>query len=186
MALSGKFLRHAVLTLAGLGVLGALAGAVVVLGGLYGLAALHQHTGPVYRVLDLARQRSIQVRADAIEVPPLDDPALIGQGFRIYREHCRTCHGAPGVSRDALGQGMMPLPTDMVETARSRDARYIYWAVANGIRMTGMPAWRFRLDERGLWAVVAFVERLPELSAADYAALERGAAAIPRTAGVSP
>lgn len=173
MALSGKFLLHAAITLALLGVLGAGAAAVVVLAGLYNVAAIHQHTWPVYKLLDFALHRSVQVRADAVDVPPLAEPALMEKGFLIYRDKCVQCHGAPGVPRDDIGQGMLPLPTNLVETARGKPPGYIYWVVANGIRMTGMPAWGFRLDARDLWAVVAFVERLPELSPGAYAEMER-------------
>jgi cytochrome c2 len=44
--------------------------------------------------------------------------------------------------------------------------------VKHGIKMTGMPAWQFRLADDDLWAVVAFVKQLPLLAVAEYRALE--------------
>jgi hypothetical protein len=38
--------------------------------------------------------------------------------------------------------------------------------------MTGMPAWGPSHTDGALWEIVAFVNRLPELSPADYRALE--------------
>lgn len=173
MAVSMKFLAHAALTLAILGGIGLAGMAGFILGGVYDVAAIHQHTRPVYALLHFALRRAVEVRAQAITVPPLTEPALLDQGLRLYRAQCAQCHGAPGVAREAIGLGMLPLPTNLVETARTHPPSYIYWIVANGIRMTGMPAWQFRLNERELWAVVAFVERLPELAPDDYAAWAR-------------
>ena len=36
-----------------------------------------------------------------------------------------------------------------------------------------MPAWQYRLSDRDLWAIVAFLRQLPKLSPADYAELVR-------------
>jgi mono/diheme cytochrome c family protein len=173
MAPSGKFLIHAAITLGLLGGIGIVGAAIVVFGGVYDVAAIHQHTRPVYATLALALERSVEVRAAGIDPPALDDPALVERGFRIYRDQCVPCHGAPGVPPADLGKGMLPLPANLAQTAREQSPKFIYWVVANGIRMTGMPAWQFRLDERDLWAVVAFVERLPELSPKEYGEWER-------------
>jgi cytochrome c1 len=35
--------------------------------------------------------------------------------------------------------------------------------------MSGMPAWEFRLTDQELWDVVAFMQRLPDLNAPQYA-----------------
>ena len=45
--------------------------------------------------------------------------------------------------------------------------------------MTGMPAWGYRLDDAELWAIVAFLDRLPRLNAETYRDLD---AAVPRGA----
>jgi mono/diheme cytochrome c family protein len=47
-------------------------------------------------------------------------------------------------------------------------AREVYWVVKHGIRMTGMPAFGPAHDERELWSIVAFVERLPRMSPEAY------------------
>jgi mono/diheme cytochrome c family protein len=40
--------------------------------------------------------------------------------------------------------------------------------VKHGIKMTGMPAWGKTHKEEDLWAIVAFTERLPNMSANEY------------------
>ncbi|MCX5909784.1 MAG: cytochrome c [Deltaproteobacteria bacterium] len=49
----------------------------------------------------------------------------------------------------------------------------IYWIVRNGIKMTGMPAFGPTHNEDELWAIVAFVKRLPDLSSKEYESLAK-------------
>ena len=46
-----------------------------------------------------------------------------------------------------------------------------FWMVKHGIKMTGMPAWGVTHDDKIIWDVVAFLRKLPGLSAEDYQAL---------------
>ncbi|MGH8519641.1 MAG: c-type cytochrome, partial [Panacagrimonas sp.] len=48
----------------------------------------------------------------------------------------------------------------------------LYWVVREGIKMTGMPAWRFRMSDEDLWALVAFLVEMPRLSPEQYRALK--------------
>jgi cytochrome c2 len=40
--------------------------------------------------------------------------------------------------------------------------------IRNGIKMTAMPAWQYRLTDAQIWQLVAFVKLLPSYSPADY------------------
>ena len=79
------------------------------------------------------------------------------------------CHGAPGVAQGDIGKSMQPLPGPLVDAQQHWRPRELYWVTRHGIKMSGMPAWEFRLDDEDLWAVVAFVQRLPDLSPQAYA-----------------
>jgi mono/diheme cytochrome c family protein len=49
-----------------------------------------------------------------------------------------------------------------------------------------MPAWQFRMSDADIWAIVAFVRRLPTLSPSDYRAMQAakpGAHSEPSSAG---
>lgn len=72
---------------------------------------------------------------------------------------------------------MTPVPANLAHAAREQSPADVYWVVRNGLKMTGMPAWDFRLSDADLCAVVAFVMEIPKLSAADYGAR---AATIPQ------
>ena len=45
----------------------------------------------------------------------------------------------------------------------------------HGLKMTGMPAWGLTHDDDMLWDVVAFLRKIPELSADQYQALVKSA-----------
>lgn len=164
-------LRTMALTLAGAAALAAGAGVVVVYAGLYDVGATRQHLQPVYSLLETAMRQSVRLRARDIEAPPLDDEALVARGARCYQRKCVQCHGGPGVAQGDIGKSMQPLPGPLVDAGHRWRARELYWLTRNGIRMSGMPAWEFRLSEDDLWAVVAFVQALPALSPQRYAEL---------------
>lgn len=150
----------------------ALVGAFVVIArGLYDVGVMTQHTQPVYTLLATTMKQAVQIRAADIETPPLSKPALIARGAACYRSHCVQCHGGAGVPPDPIGLGMQPLPGPLVDAARRWHPREIYWITRNGIRMSGMPAWSYRLSDEDLWAVVSFVSRMSEMSPTDYGVL---------------
>jgi cytochrome c2 len=61
------------------------------------------------------------------------------------------------------------VPGPLVDARRHWRPRELYWVTRHGIRMSGMPAWEFRLADRELWDVVAFMQVLPNLNAPQYA-----------------
>jgi mono/diheme cytochrome c family protein len=174
-------MKRVMATLAVLAILGAVSAAAVVYGGLYDISATDQHLAPTYKVLDLAMRRSVQQRADEIEVPPLEGPATISRGLALFRQHCVQCHGAPGVSPEPFALGLTPAAANLVHTARTWTPAEIYWVVRNGLKMTGMPAWEYRMPDGDLWAVVAFIRTLPSLSPRQYRAMGVAGVAPPRT-----
>jgi mono/diheme cytochrome c family protein len=161
--------KTVLLTLAALGLAGAAAGALVVFGGLYDVSATSQHTQPVYSLLETAMHQSVRLRARGIETPKLDDERLLVHGAACYRDKCVQCHGAPGVAQNDIGKSMQPLPGPLVDAPTRWKPRELYWLTKHGIKMSGMPAWEHRLTEDELWAVVAFLGRLPDLSPQQYA-----------------
>jgi mono/diheme cytochrome c family protein len=122
-------------------------------------------------------------------VPPgLDEPAKIQMGVDHFAMHCAVCHGAPGVPKGDIAQGMYPQPPDLAVAAQQYSDGELFWILKHGIKMTGMPAWADHSDPE-LWATVAFVKKLPGMSEAAYAQLVmensmHGMA--PRPAGEAP
>ena len=147
----------------------AVGGAIFVESGAYDVSATEQHYRPTYWLTERGMRRSVEAHAREIKAPPLDDAALIDRGFVIYRAHCVQCHGAPGVAPEPFALGLTPAPANLAHAARSWNAAQLFWIVKNGIKMTGMPAWDFRLSERDLWAVTAYTRQLAQITPQQYA-----------------
>jgi len=95
---------------------------------------------------------------------PADSPfgpsedAFMG-GAREYAEHCAFCHGTPG--HDAhVGKLMFPHAPQLFKSHRpgvtgvSDDpVGETYWKIANGIRLTGMPAFKDHLSDVEMWQI---------------------------------
>jgi mono/diheme cytochrome c family protein len=163
--------RHVFLLILGAGGLalaGAAIGVGVLLSGAMSTAATKQHLRITHRILDTGLDYSVRAYSEDIVAPPLDDPRMIARGAACYLSHCATCHGAPGQAPDATALGMMPVPTNLTSAARSQSPSWLYYVTRKGVRMTGMPAWEFRMTDEDLWSVTAFLETLPDLDAATY------------------
>ena len=164
-------MRSVIATVAGIVVLVVLAGAVLVYSGAYYVGADQPHWSVTSWLLNVARDRSIRTHASGIAVPAgLDDPARIVAGVAHYAEHCAVCHGAPGVERGDLAEGLYPRPPNLADAARTYTPGELFWTIKHGIRMTGMPSWGDHSDDE-LWGTVGLIEKLPGMTDQDYAKL---------------
>ena len=169
--------RTIVATLVTAAALGTGAAAVGIWSGWYDVSAIGEHWQVSYSVLEVAMRQS--VRRHAGGRAPAMTPAQLRRGAVVYREQCVQCHGAPGVAPHAIGLSMQPQPGPLVHMLQRWEPAEIYWIVSNGIKMSGMPAWRYRLSDSDLWAVTAVVMHLRDLSPQDYAALQDSAQDTP-------
>lgn len=132
------------------------------------------------------------IARDAPKTPnpvPLDDANLIA-GIKLYGANCIVCHGGAdgAASNVAVGlyQHAPQLGKDGVEDDPDGET---YWKVAHGIRLTGMPAFGQRLQERQLWQLALFLKHMDRLSpAADsvWKSLKNPAALAPVKPGGKP
>ena len=152
------------------------AGAVSLVAGLfwfgaYDIAATDQHLAPTYWLLDAGMRRSVIQRAKRIDVPPLDDPAQIARGAELYHLNCVQCHGGPGVAPAPFALGLLPAAANLAHTAREWRPAELFWTIRHGIKMSGMPAWAFRMSDDEIWSIVAFMRVMPTLGAEAYGAI---------------
>jgi mono/diheme cytochrome c family protein len=146
--------------------------------GIYNVAADVPHTGPVFWLLQTARERSVAVRATTVAVPAdLGNARRIVSGAGQYAEMCADCHLAPGLKRTEIARGLYPRAPELRRGTDLTPAEE-FWVVKHGLKMTGMPAWGVTHDDEVLWDVVAFLRKLPELTPDQYQSLVQSA---PRT-----
>ncbi len=145
-----------------------LIGAGVVYSGVIDVGADEPHSPAVLALLETARERSIAVRASELQVPDLEDEALVRSGAGNYDSMCIGCHLAPGTGETELSQNLYPAPPNLAEHGTGDNPAAAFWVIKHGIKATGMPAWGKSMDDPYIWAMVAFLQRLPQLDAQQY------------------
>jgi thiosulfate dehydrogenase len=81
-------------------------------------------------------------------------------GAKVYKAECQACHGTPGHDVP-YAKYMYPTapqlwkkhPRGNVVGVSDDPAGETYWKVANGIRLTGMPAYKHVLSDTQMWDV---------------------------------
>jgi len=142
---------------------------VLLLSGLLNFAASSGHWDVTDWVLDIAARQSVTLRSAGIEVPALDDPRMIRRGAGHYELVCAACHGSPGREPEAFAAHLTPRPPLLLDQMQHwRPAARVFWTVQHGIKRSAMPAWPTQLREDEVWEVVAFLEAMPKLTAAEY------------------
>ncbi len=160
------------LTLLGLAIAAATSGVALVYSGVADVAATSQHWPLTSWILSTTMESSVRRHARGISPPAgFDADEHVHEGARAYAAMCASCHGAPGKEPGVVGKGLNPRPPDLSKTAADWSPGEVFWVTANGVRMTGMPAFGPTHSEEELWDLVALVKRLPGMSTAEYRAL---------------
>lgn len=165
------------------------AASVIAWSGVYNIAASRGHWTMVEWILEfgmrnsVARHAVVTTKAMAIKTPPLDSPDLVRLGASHYHRGCAFCHGAPGMPVNPIAQRMLPSPPDLTESMRRWKLRELFWIVKHGFKYTGMPSWVALEREDEIWAVVAFLKRLPTLDVRGYRDLALGGVRVSQQSG---
>ena len=153
--------------------------------GIYNAGASHPHTKFTTWLTHETMIHSVRRYADGIDPPERTSAAELVAGFCAYETHCAACHGAAGVARQKWVAGMEPQPPYLLDETQKFTPSQLFWIAKNGIKMTGMPAWRDSLTDREIWNVVAWLEasrNLPPQTYVRWRASQRCGAPI----GLSP
>lgn len=152
-------------------------GFLVAASGVMPIKASSGHWAITEWVLQFAKRRSVVTHAAlTAPAPPagLDDMSFVLRGAGHYETGCRPCHGAPGDPMPRIPFAMTPHPPDLPQRVTSWSPEQLFYIVKHGVKFTGMPAWPAQERDDEVWAVVAFLRRLPSLDEAAYASLVRG------------
>jgi mono/diheme cytochrome c family protein len=175
VAASRSATRWLIVTLAAGALLAAIVAAALVHMGSFDVAADKPHSQPVFWLMNTVREKSVAIRAADITVPgDLADAKRIASGAAQYDEMCSFCHLAPGMKRTEISRGLYPRAPELRRNSSLTPAEQ-FWVVKHGLKMTGMPAWGVTHNDELLWDVVAFLRKLPELTADQYQTLVKSA-----------
>ncbi len=137
--------------------------------GVVNVAADQKAPAVVDWFLGTTSDHAVARRAATIPVPDLGSADMVREGYEHYHEMCVGCHGARGLEQSEVARGLNPEAPDLA-APDAPDPAEEFWVVKHGIRMTGMPAFGPTHSDDKIWDIVAFLQRLKGMSAADYAA----------------
>jgi mono/diheme cytochrome c family protein len=82
-----------------------------------------------------------------------------------YADHCAVCHGADGAGRTEVGENMYPKVPDLTSNAvQGLSDGALFAIIQNGVRWTGMPAWKSEHSEEETWRLVSLVRHVPTMT----------------------
>lgn len=102
-----------------------------------------------------------RIDRELVKTPPIQpgEDTFVA-GAHIYADQCAVCHGLHG-KPSVVGMHEFPTAPALWEKHRHGDVVGVsddppgetYWKVANGIRLTGMPAYKDVLTDTQMWQV---------------------------------
>jgi mono/diheme cytochrome c family protein len=158
----GKFILGIIVTLVCLAV-----GAYIYFAGGYAPVATASQAMPFEKTL-ANKALEAHVEKQAPKNPPFQpDEAAYLSGANLYKMNCAICHGLPGAPPTPIAKGEYPRPPQLFHGHGVTDdpAGETYWKVANGIRLTGMPAFDKSLNETQMWQVALLLKNADKLPA---------------------
>src|SRR5271168_1504711 len=110
---------------------------------------------PLHARIDKEMPKSSPIEASATNLE---------SGAHIYRQQCASCHGLYGLP-SAFAAHMYPHAPQLwaphqngVVGVSDDPAGETYWKVANGIRLSGMPAYDHVLSDTEMWQVTLLLK----------------------------
>src|SRR5262249_7784706 len=80
----------------------------------------------------------------------------------LYRQKCEICHAYDGSGHTEIAEGQYPHPPDLRDAVVQKQSDgELFYHIANGIRHTGMPAWK--LSTQRTWELVAYIRHLARI-----------------------
>jgi mono/diheme cytochrome c family protein len=145
-----------------LGVIGAMLGAL-----LQGCTADKHPSQDETSVANAAKDVAIPLEAGKKQNPLPASDEIVSQGQEVFLGSCAQCHGADARGDTNIGRNMYPPAMDLTSAHVQHwsDAE-LFWIIQNGVRLTGMPAWKPSISDDDTWKLARFIHNLPRLDAA--------------------
>src|SRR6202789_4179587 len=114
-----------------------------------------------------AKDVTIPLEAGKMKNPLPETNEVVSQGQEVFLGSCAQCHNADGRGDTNIGRNMAPPAMDLTSSHVQHwsDAE-LFWIIQNGVRLTGMPAWRSSISGDDTWALTRFIHQLSHLNAA--------------------
>lgn len=112
-------------------------------------------------------------RHAAKQTKPLNmSPENLKAGQGDFEEHCATFRGLDGCGENRFDADFYPPVAKLTDDVQEWSDGELYFIVANGIPMSGMPGFARNHDSKEIWGMVLWVRYLAQLRPPEKAALE--------------
>jgi mono/diheme cytochrome c family protein len=161
------------LIVAGLALVGAVAGVLVMAG--HGFSTREQPSALEEMLARTMRRLATPSYVRAARNPVSPTAEVLARARAHFADHCATCHGNDGRGQTKLGQNLYPKAPDMTAaTTQSLTDGELFSIIENGIRLTGMAAFGSPDpgDDAETCELVHLIRRLPTLTPEEIAEME--------------
>ena len=106
---------------------------------------------------------SVARHAERLQNPIAPTEENLLAGLMMFRNNCSGCHGDSD-QRSVWGtQGFYPRVQQFAFEHPTKPDWQMFWIVKNGVRNSGMGAWKDLVAEEKIWLVVTFLSKLDSL-----------------------
>ena len=106
------------------------------------------------------KEKNLQPRA------PITD-AQLKNGAHLFVNHCAGCHGLIDSPHSKMAAALYPPAPQLFKAddlVTDDPVGIIHWKIKNGIRLTGMPAFKTILSDDEMWEISAVLQQADKLS----------------------
>ena len=108
-----------------------------------------------------ALDASLEKRSDAVSNPvQANDKVALAAGGKIYAAKCAACHGSATGPSDWGAKGFYPRAPQFFQEGSDVSPPEAFTAIRDGVRYSGMGAWKGRLKDEDIWKVANFVSTI--------------------------
>jgi mono/diheme cytochrome c family protein len=101
-------------------------------------------------------------QAAKLKNPVAANAASIAAGQKLYGDQCAGCHGDAGHGDGAMGEELTPKPSNLADGDWKHGATdgEMFTVIRDGVKGSGMKAYRGKLTTRQLWDVVNYIRSI--------------------------
>ena len=104
---------------------------------------------------------SLERRSSGLSNPiPANDSAALAAGAKIYGDNCAGCHGTAKQASAWGAKGFYPRAPQFFQEGSDVTPPEAFAAIHDGIRYSGMGAWRDQMKDEDIWKVANFVANI--------------------------
>jgi mono/diheme cytochrome c family protein len=118
-----------------------------------------------------AKDVTIPLEAGRMKNPLPETEEVVSQGQEVFLGSCAPCHGADARGSTDIGRNMNPPAMDLTSAHVQHwsDAE-LFWIIQNGVRLSGMPAWKSTISTDDTWKLARFIHNITRAGAASASA----------------